>query len=81
MAKFEQMKPITAILIGAGQRGGDLGLLEAFVAYIREDDKSKVTTAKESLESHLMAFAADISRVEGRRVNMKEVRGKARKQS
>jgi hypothetical protein len=62
-----------------GHGGGDIGLLDAFIEYIREDNK-RVTSAKESLESHLIAFAADISRIERRRINMEEVR-EERKQS
>jgi predicted dehydrogenase len=69
-----EIKEIKESDVVDGHGGGDLGLLDAFVKYIKEDDNRNVTSAKESLESHLMAFAADISRVERRRVKMEEVR-------
>ena len=53
---------------GAGSRysdghgGGDAGLLEAFVRAVRRG-RSGATGARESLESHLLAHAAEASRV------------------
>ena len=48
-----------------GHGGGDDGLMKAFVQALRGDAGALSTSARESLESHLMAFAAEESRLEG----------------
>ena len=45
-----------------GHGGGDAGLMRAFVRAIRERGAA-LTTARASLESHLMAFAAEEARL------------------
>lgn len=55
-----------------GHGGGDERLLSDFISLIREDNKNGLTSAKNSVQSHLMAFAAEKSRVEGTVVNMKQ---------
>ena len=61
---------------GSGHGGGDAGLMRAFVKAVRHPETA-MTTARESLESHLMAFAADQARVENRIVNLTEFRQQA----
>ena len=57
-----------------GHGGGDVGLMEAFVDAVRHGDQHRVLSGPwESLESHLMAFAAERSRTERRVVSMAEV--------
>ena len=60
----------------SGHGGGDEGLMSAFVQAARDPAQS-LTTARESLESHLMAFAAEQARVEGRVVDMAAYRQRA----
>ncbi len=49
--------------------------METFLQNIRKEKiDDTLTTARKALESHLMAFAADISRLEERTVEMKELR-------
>lgn len=58
-----------------GHGGGDAGICKAFVAAVRDDDRSLiVSTGEESLESHLIAFAAEKSRKEGILVDMDQYR-------
>lgn len=61
-------------LVGHG--GGDALLMDDFVASLRKGEKGNagLTSARASLESHLLAFAADRSRREGRLVRMDEFR-------
>ena len=57
------------ILTGHG--GGDFGLMEAFVQAVAENDPSRIHSGlDETLESHLMVFAAEDSRRTGRVVTM-----------
>jgi len=50
-----------------GHGGGDYRLMQAFTAAIASGDRTKVVSgAQETLESHLMVFAAERSRREGR---------------
>ena len=52
--------------------GGDYGLFDAFVSAVAENDESKILSgAEESLESHLITFAAEKSRRERKVVDFK----------
>jgi predicted dehydrogenase len=53
-----------------GHGGGDDGLMEAFVKLMRGQEGGADTDAQASLESHLMAFAAEQSRLESRTILM-----------
>ena len=60
----------------SGHGGGDEGIMLAFIRAVR-DPAQALTTARESLESHLMAFAAEQARVDGTVVSMDEFRRQA----
>ena len=62
-----------------GHGGGDAGLMAAFVRALRPESGAigGLTTSRESLESHLMALAAEEARVEGGIVLMDEFRRRA----
>jgi predicted dehydrogenase len=49
---------------GSGHGGGDFGIMQSFVRALR-GDQPPLTTARESIESHLLAFAAEESRLSG----------------
>ena len=56
----------------ADHGGGDYGLIHAFIEAVAENDSSKVLSGpEETLESHLMTFAAEKSRKEGKVVELK----------
>jgi hypothetical protein len=59
--EVEVIEPMRGPMGGTGHGGGDQGLMNAFVAAVR-DPETAMTTAREALESHLMAFAADEAR-------------------
>lgn len=57
----------------AGHSGGDTGIMRDFVRLVRSDGKEKgLTEASVSLQSHLMAFAAEKSRLEGRVISISD---------
>ena len=57
-----------------GHGGGDYELIQAFVDAVRHNDQSRVLSGpEETLETHMMVFAAEKSRHENRIVNMKEM--------
>ena len=62
--------------LAAGHGGGDAGVMAAFVKALR-DPGAAMTTARESLESHLMAFAAEEARVNGSIVYIDDFRHRA----
>ncbi len=66
---------------GVGHGGGDMGLVASFVRALRADRPEVLTSARNSLESHLMAFAAEQARVEGGVVDMGEYRARAERRS
>jgi predicted dehydrogenase len=57
-----------------GHGGGDEGLMRAFVGAIQGDRAGVLTSAREAVASHLMAFAAERSRVSGEAVDMEAFR-------
>lgn len=57
-----------------GHGGGDTGIMHAFLGALRGSDEAALTTARESLESHLMAFAAEEARLHGAVVEMSAYR-------
>ena len=61
----EQKKiiPVVADALVSGHGGGDFGILQDFVGVLREGGESR-TSARVSLQSHLICFAAEKSRTE-----------------
>ena len=58
--------------------GGDFLLIDAFIdSLVDKNKRQPLTNARSSLESHLMAFAANESRLKSTVVDMKEYRKKA----
>src|SRR5213593_1291634 len=57
-----------------GHGGGDDGLMRAFVGAIRGDRGAVLTSAREAVASHLMAFAAEQARVSGEAVDLERYR-------
>ncbi len=57
----------------SGHGGGDMGIIEGFVKAARGDIQA-LTSARESLESHLLAFAAEESRLTHRVIDMNDYR-------
>ena len=53
-----------------GHGGGDEGLMRAFVGAIDGDRAGVLTSAREAVASHLLAFAAEHARVSGETVDM-----------
>jgi predicted dehydrogenase len=53
-----------------GHGGGDEGLMRAFVGAIHGDRRSVLTSAREAVASHLMAFAAERARVQSEVIDM-----------
>ncbi len=55
-----------------GHGGGDERLMADFINLIRENNNNGLTSAKNSVQSHLMSFAAEKSRLDGTVINLKE---------
>ena len=61
----------------SGHGGGDFGLVASFLRSVRGEPDESVTSARVSLESHLLAFAAEDSRLNGTVVNVDDFRQQA----
>ncbi|GAB6988558.1 Gfo/Idh/MocA family protein [Paenibacillus pini] len=56
-----------------GHGGGDMGLFKDFLRLVRDDGKSQgLTSAAHSVQSHLMAFAAEQSRIDGNTIVLQD---------
>jgi predicted dehydrogenase len=61
---------------GGGHDGGDFAVMSAFLDAVSTGDRSPIRSGpRESLESHLMAFAAEQSRLTGDRVRVWDQEG------
>ena len=60
----------------SGHGGGDFGIMRSFINTLKGNPDDSVTTARESLESHLLAFAAEESRLKKTVINMDEFRAR-----
>jgi predicted dehydrogenase len=72
----DECEEVPIPLATSGHGGGDYGVVRSFVRAMRGEEVA-LTTARESLESHLMAFAAEESRLNGTVVDMAEFRRRA----
>ena len=59
---------------GSGHGGGDAGIMEAFTKSLEDPNAKSRTTISESVESHLMAGAIELSRLTGKTINIAEYR-------
>lgn len=62
-------RKIPVVEADSGHGGGDYGLMRDFLRVLRDGGES-CSSAKQSLQSHLICFAAERSRVEGRVVEL-----------
>src|SRR2546426_1555680 len=69
-----QAERITKPRGAGGHGGGDDGLMRAFVGAIQGDRAGVLTSAREAVASHLMAFAAEQARLSGEAVDMERYR-------
>jgi hypothetical protein len=76
-----QERPVPLPGAEGGHGGGDHGVMSAFVKALNGEPSALHTTARDSLESHLMAFAAEESRLNnGAVIDMDEYRTRIEKQ-
>lgn len=61
---------------GSGHGGGDYGIVRSFLNALKGAPDESASTARESLESHLLAFAAEESRLNKIVVDMNEFRAR-----
>ncbi len=59
--------------------GGDAGIMEDFVNLVESGSKESLTSADISLQSHLMSFAAEQSRLEHKVISLDEFRNEVQK--
>jgi hypothetical protein len=59
---------------GAGHSGGDAGLMRCFLSQVRDGNGDITTTINNSLDSHLMAFAAEKARKSAKVIAYQECR-------
>lgn len=56
--------------VSGGHGGGDAGVMNAFVRAVRDPASPALTSARASVESHLMGFAAERARLDGTMIDM-----------
>jgi predicted dehydrogenase len=63
----------------SGHGGGDTGLMDSFVKFLQTKEKTdSLTNATISLESHMLAFVAEESRLEKKVISLDEIRKRQR---
>ena len=59
----------------SGHGGGDRGLMDSFIKFIQTNEETdSLTNVKASLESHVLAFVAEESRLKKKVICMDEIR-------
>ncbi len=71
-----QVEEVAVDQAAGGHGGGDTGLMGDFVKTLRDPGRTVLTTARASLESHLIAFAAEESRHTGQVIEMADYRAR-----
>ncbi len=61
-------------LRAGGHGGGDTGLTEDFISLIKGEAGQALTSAEESVQSHLLAFATEESRLTSKSIDVKQYR-------
>ena len=57
----------SAVIVPLGAGGGDFGLMKSFVEAVAHQDPARILSGPdETLESHLIVFAAELARRENR---------------
>lgn len=59
-------------VITGGHGGGDHGIMRDFINLIKTNSGEALTSADISVESHVMSFAAEESRIKNKTINLKE---------
>ena len=72
-AQVERFTFPTEVDQTSGHGGGDAGLMQRFVGAMH-GEQAPLTSARDALESHLMAFAAEDARLEQRTIDMRGYR-------
>jgi len=62
-----------------GHSGGDYGIMKAFCSLVEKDELFDLTSNKASIESHLLAFAAEESRMKSQTIDFKTYINKVQK--
>ena len=71
-----EKKVIRTAIPSAGHGGGDASLMEDFIGNFENSAAQSRTAIKNSIESHIMAYAAEQSRVSGQTVDVDELKAK-----
>ncbi len=61
-------------VVASGHGGGDSQLMEDFLKLIEEDGNNSRSSVKQSVESHIMAYAAELSRTTGKVIDIDELK-------
>lgn len=68
----DKIERIVPKKVNGGHLGGDIGIMKDFITAIREEKRETRTSALKSIESHIMAFAAEESRLNGNVVEIEK---------
>lgn len=69
-----EKRVIRSAQVSGGHGGGDFLLMEDFIRNMESDSEESRTAIEHSLESHLMAYAAEQSRVNSKVIDMDEIK-------
>ncbi|GIO89536.1 putative dehydrogenase [Paenibacillus lactis] len=78
MAEAQQQTVIRPAAVSGGHNGGDTGLMIDFLENLKNPDFSSRSSIEMSVESHIMAYAAEEARMTGTVIDMDELKAKLR---
>ncbi len=71
--QYEQ-QVIHTSLSSSGHGGGDSKLMEEFLTLLKTGETQSITSIERSIESHIMAYAAELSRTTKKTIEIKELK-------
>jgi len=74
---YEQ-KVLNTAIPQSGHGGGDVGLMKDFLRLLQSGEKNSRSSIEQSVESHVMAYAAEKSRLTGKIINVEELKEQLR---
>ena len=69
-----KQKVIHPEVVASGHSGGDALLMDDFLDLLEKNDNNSRSSIKQSVESHIMAYAAELSRTTGRIIDMDKLK-------
>jgi len=78
IAERGEQTVIRPAAVGGGHNGGDAGLMADFLSLMENGGHDSRSSIDQSVESHVMAYAAEVARMSGRVIDVDQLKEELR---